>query len=132
MALRPVPTHPPDDEPIGALVSRVTDDVRRIVRAEVGLVQLRVEAGARAARASAGGFAAALVLALGGVGALVAALVLGIATVVPLAPWLAALVIGIALLVLGVGAGIVAVAILRRGLATALEPVDIEVTTRER
>jgi hypothetical protein len=131
LALRPATTHPPDDEPLSVLVARLGEDVRRIVRAEVALVQVRVDAGVEAARAAAGGLVAAVVLALAAVGALVAGAVLLLATLVPLATWIAALIVGGVLLVLGALAGVAAVGILKRGLRVALEP-EVEVIGRER
>ena len=130
MALRSVATHPSDDEPLGALVARVGDDVGRIVRAEIGLVQVRVEAAASAARATAGAIALAIVLVAAGVGALVAGVVLAIATLVPLAAWIAAASIGGTLLVLATIVGGAAMGALRRGMRDALAPVEVEVTRR--
>jgi hypothetical protein len=129
LALRPATT--PDDESLSALVARVGDDVRRIVRAEMSLVQVRAEAAAKAARAAAGGLIAAVVLALAAVGVLVAGLVLLVATLVPLATWIAALIVGGVLLLVGVIAGVAAVSILKRGFRTALEP-EVEVIRDER
>jgi hypothetical protein len=130
LALRPA-THPPDDERLSVLVSRLGDDVRRIVRAEVALVQVRVDAGVGAARAAAGGLVAAVVLALSAVGAVVSGAILLLATLVPLATWIAALIVGGVLLLLGALAGVVAVRILKRGLRVALEP-EVEVIAHER
>lgn len=127
MAIRPAITHPPDDEPFGVLVSRLGDDVRRIVRAEVALVQVRVEASVGAVRAATGGLLAAALFVLGAFGALVAALVMLVATLVPLTTWIAASIVGGALLLLGAIVAAVAIAVLKRGLRAALQPADVEV-----
>src|SRR2546423_150576 len=66
-ALRaPVPS---EHESFGGLVVRLGDDVRRIVRAEIGLVQLRVSAALEAGRTAGVGLGLRLLLALRGLGA---------------------------------------------------------------
>jgi hypothetical protein len=97
----PAPAEPVQEEPLGALVGRLGSDVGRIVRAELGLVQVRATAAGQAVQAAAIWLGVAVVLALAGLGALTAAAVAGLAVVVP--TWLAALIVGGTFVLLGVG-----------------------------
>jgi len=119
-ALRAPARH--DEESVGALVSRVGTDVQRIVRGEIRLVQVRVNAALDVAKAAGGGLALALVCGLAGVGALVAGIVLAVALVLPV--WAAALVVGGAFLVVGVAVTLVEVRGVRHGMREALRPSE--------
>jgi hypothetical protein len=86
---------------VGALVTRLTTDVTRILRAELALIQVRLTAIGRAVRVSGVRLAVGAALGLIGVGALTAGLVLLLATRMP--PWSAAFAVGaVLLLVAGV------------------------------
>ena len=92
---------PSEQESVGALVTRLTTDVTRILRAELALVQVRFAAIGRAVRVSAVRLAVGAAFGLVGVGALAAGLVLLLATRMP--PWSAAFAVGaVLLLVAGV------------------------------
>jgi hypothetical protein len=119
---------PSEQESVGALVSRLSGDVTRIVRAEVRLLQLRASALADALKAAGGLIAVGVVLALAGLGALVAGLVLVVAIWLP--AWAAALVVGGGVLVLAVVMLLVQVRVLSRGVAEALVPTG-EVAAEE-
>jgi len=114
-----------EEEPLGALVGRLGTDVRRIVQAEMRLLQIRTLAGIDAVRSTGFGLAVGLVLALGGVGAVVAGLILLMAFWIP--AWMAALVVGGALVAVG---GVIAGAelrVLRGRLGEAVAPIELEV-----
>ncbi len=120
---------PSDQESVGTLVSRLGNDVTRVVRAEIGLVQTRVNAAVEAVRAAGALLAVGLVLALGGVGALVAGLVLVVATALP--AWAAAFVVAGGLLLL---AGIllaVQVRVVTGGVREALSDVQVQIRGEE-
>jgi hypothetical protein len=124
----PARPEPIQEEPIGTLVSRLGNDVGRIVRAEIGLVQVRAVAAGEAVRGAALWLGVGIVLALAGLGALTVAAIAALALVLPL--WLAALIVGAATLVLGT----VAIAVRARSLtqevrdAVAAEAHEMAVT----
>ena len=122
MALR-VPA-PNEQESVGALVLRLRDDVTRIVRAETHLLQLRLSAALRVAKAGGPGLAVAGVMALGGVGAIIAGLILLVALVLP--AWAAALAVGGGFLLVGAILALVEVRVVTGGMNEALAPVDGE------
>ena len=91
------------DEPIGAVIHRLSEQIPELVRSELRLAQAELAEKGRHAGKGAGMFGGAGLVALYGVGALVAAAILGLATV--LEPWIAAAAIGAGLLLI---AGILA------------------------
>ena len=99
----------------GELVSRVSQDVSRLVRDEVQLAKVEVSSKAKQAGIGAGMFGAAGLLALYGLGVLIATAVLALALVVP--AWLAALIVAV---VLFIAAGVAA--LLGRNRVTAATP----------
>ena len=116
---------PTEQESVGSLVSRLADDVTRIVRAEMALVQARAAAVAGAVRAAGAMLAAGIVLMLGGLGALVAAVVLVVAQW--LLPWVAALLVGSGFMILGIILLAMQGRVLSNGIREALTDVSIEV-----
>jgi membrane protein len=93
----------PQDQPVGQLVSDATEQITRLVRAEMRLAATELQRTAKRLGVGAGLLSGAGVLVVYGGAALVAALLLGLASA--LVPWLAALIVGGA--VLGV-AGVLA------------------------
>jgi uncharacterized membrane protein YqjE len=83
------------DASLAELISRVSDDAKKLVRAEVALAKAELSGKAKAAGIGAGMFGAAGVIVWFAVAVLIAAAVLGLAVVWPY--WLAALVVGVAL-----------------------------------
>jgi uncharacterized membrane protein YqjE len=113
---------PSDQESVGALIQRVGTDVSRIVRAEIRLVQVRIAEAGRVVKATGLGLAAAVVLALAGLGAVTAGVVLLVASVMP--PWIAAFVVGGGFLVVAAVLLLIEVRLLTRGVGEALSPVE--------
>lgn len=106
MTQQATPSPPPTgDEPLGALVHRLTEQVPELVRSELRLAQAELKEKGKSAGVGAGAFGAAGLLALYGVGCLIAAAIIALALAVP--AWLSALIVGGALLL---AAGLVAIA----------------------
>ncbi|MEI5672918.1 MULTISPECIES: phage holin family protein [unclassified Nocardioides] len=80
------------DEPIGAVVHRLSEQVPELVRSEVRLAQAELTQKGKAAGLGLAGFGAAGVLALYGLGAFLAAGIAALALVLPV--WAAALIVG--------------------------------------
>jgi uncharacterized membrane protein YqjE len=93
------------DEPVGALVHRLTEQVPELIRSEMRLAQAELAAKGKKAGLGLGMFSAAGLLAFLGLATLVATAVLGLAEVLP--AWAAALVVAVVLLA---GAGVAALA----------------------
>ncbi|MGJ9413953.1 phage holin family protein [Aeromicrobium sp. CF4.19] len=92
------------DEPsTGELITRASDDISAVVRAEIALAKNDLQQSGKRLGLGAGLFGVAGILSLYGVGALLAAAILALAG--PLAPWLAALIVaGSLFLVSGIAA----------------------------
>jgi hypothetical protein len=88
----------PTQLPIGELIAKATEQISRLVREEMQLARLEMQAKVKHAGIGVGMFGAAGIVALFGVGALVATAILALATV--MAAWLAALVVGAVLFAL--------------------------------
>jgi uncharacterized membrane protein YqjE len=80
-----------DDEPLGAIVHRLTEQVPELVRSELRLAQAELTDKGKAAGIGAGLFSAAGLLGLFALGTLIAAAVLALDLVLP--AWAAALVV---------------------------------------
>src|SRR5262249_54017298 len=113
---------PSEDESIPALVQRVGIDIRRIVRTEVRLVQLRARAALDVVRAAGIGLVAAIVLGMAGLGIVLAGAVIVLGTVIPM--WIAAFAIGGGLLLLAGVLTLIEIRVLTHGVNEALAPVD--------
>lgn len=111
---------PSEQESVGALVARLGTDVTRIVRAEIGLFQVRVSS-ALDARAGIG-LAAGVVLGVVGLTLVMLGVVYLLAHVMPL--WVAAFVVGGALIAVSAVLAATMVRTLRRGVKAALADVD--------
>jgi hypothetical protein len=122
---RPLPPAPSEHESLAALVSRLGNDVRRIVQAEIGLVQARAGSILGAMRAAGVLIGVGVCLALGGLGALVAGIVLVVA--IWLQPWAAALVVGGAMLLIAAGLLYAQARVVRTGVEDAMSEVRVEV-----
>lgn len=79
----------------GELVSRLTEDMSRLVRDELRLAQAELTEKGKRAGMGAGLFGGAGLVGLYGLGALVAAAILALALVLP--GWLAAIIVGVVL-----------------------------------
>lgn len=111
-------TGPPGEtDSTGELVSRLSQDVSRLVRDELRLAQVEVAGKAKKAGIGAGLLGGAGVIALYGVGVLIATAILALALV--LDAWLAALIVAVVLLVV---AGIAAL-IGKKRVTEAAPPV---------
>jgi uncharacterized membrane protein YqjE len=87
---------PTGDEPLGALVHRLTEQVPELIRSELKLAQAELKEKGKRAGIGAGAFGVAGLLALYGVACLLAAAIIALALAVE--PWLAALIVGAVLL----------------------------------
>lgn len=83
---------------VGELVSKVSDQLSRLVRGELQLAQIQLAEKGKRLGVGAGFFAVAALAALYALGVLLAAAVLGLAVVLP--AWLSALIIGVVLLII--------------------------------
>ena len=113
---------PSEDESVAALVQRMGADVRRIVRAEIALVQLRVTAALRVFKAAGGGLVAAAVLALAGFGIVMAGVVMVVALLIP--TWLAAFAVGGGLLLVAAVLVAIELRVLTQGVNEVLSPIN--------
>jgi uncharacterized membrane protein YqjE len=99
------PPQPTGDEPLGALVHRLTEQVPELIRSELRLAQEELKEKGKSAGLGVGAFGAAGLLALYGVACLLAAAIIALALAVE--AWLAALIVGVVLLA---AAGVAALA----------------------
>lgn len=128
----PAPPTPPDPEhlSIGQLVSRLTEQAARLVRAEIDLAKAELQLRAQNAAIGIGMFVVAGVLSLYGLGWLLNSAALGLANVMP--AWLAALIVGVVLLALTATLALLGNRALSRGMpptperATENVKLDIE------
>jgi len=97
-------TREAQDKPVAELFRQLSTQTATLVRKEIRLAQLELQAKGRRAGVGAGMFGGAGLVALYGVGALVAAAILGLATALD-EDWLAAVIVGAVLLLI---AGILA------------------------
>lgn len=89
---------PPEPTSLGALLSKVTEQMSRLVRDEFQLAQAQLTEKGKRLGVGAAAFAAAALFALYAFGVLLAAAVLGLSIIV--SPWLAAIIVGVVLLVI--------------------------------
>jgi uncharacterized membrane protein YqjE len=99
------PTTHSSDEPIGALVHRLSEQIPELVRSELRLAQAELAQKGKKAGLGVGMFSAAGLLAFLGISTLVACAILALALVLP--GWAAALIVAV---VLFAGAGVAALA----------------------
>ena len=108
-----LPGGPTEQATIGTLVGRLSEQISRLVRAEIASAKTELTTKAKGIGIGAGLIAAGLVVALYALGVLLYAAVTGIANALPL--WLSALIVGVALLlVTGILVG-VGVKLLKKG-----------------
>ena len=96
-------TRPSDEQPIGALVHRLSEQIPELVRSELRLAQAELTEKGKRAGLGIGMFSAAGILAFLGLSTLVATLILVLALVLP--AWAAALIVAVLLFA---GAGVAA------------------------
>lgn len=99
------PTTHRTDEPLGALVHRLSEQIPELVRSELRLAQAEITEKGKRAGLGIGMFSAAGLLAFLGLATLVATAILALAHVLP--DWAAALIVAVLLLA---GAGVAALA----------------------
>jgi hypothetical protein len=119
-----IPAAPSEQDSLGTLITRLGVDLARIVRAEVGLLGMRLVAAVEVLKTVTVSMVAGVVLATTGFGLTMLAVVFLLARWLP--SWAAALIVGGVLL--GVGIGLAAIA-LRTGasdVSTALTTNPIE------
>jgi len=93
------------EEPLGALVHRLTEQVPQLIRSELRLAQAELAEKGKKAGIGLGAFGAAGLIALYGLGALIAGLILLLALVLP--AWASALIVAGVLFVIAAIAAIV-------------------------
>lgn len=98
------PTTRTSDEPFGALVHRLSEQIPELVRSELRLAQAELTEKGKKAGLGAGLFSAAGLLAFFGVATLIATAVIALALVLP--AWAAGLIVAGALLVAAAGAAL--------------------------
>ncbi len=113
-------TGQPDTDSVGGLVSDMSAQVSRLVRAELQLAQADLQQKGKKAGAGAGLFGGAAVLGLYALGCFITAAILALALVI--AGWLAALLVGVVLVVVAAIAALVG----RRQVKEAVPPVPTE------
>jgi uncharacterized membrane protein YqjE len=86
---------PPSDASTGQLVSKLSEDMSRLIRDELRLAQIEMTEKGKRAGIGAGLFGGAGLIALYGLGCFIAAAILGLAAGIP--GWLAALIVGVIL-----------------------------------
>jgi uncharacterized membrane protein YqjE len=107
----------PEKQSTGELVSRLSEDMSRLVRDEMRLAQAELTEKGKRAGIGVGMFGVAGLLALYGVGVLIATVILALALAMP--AWLAALIVGVVLLA---AAGVAAL-LGKKEVAQAAPPV---------
>ncbi|MQW75864.1 phage holin family protein [Nocardioides sp. dk4132] len=93
------------EEPLGALVHRLTEQVPQLIRSELRLAQAELTEKGKKAGLGLGAFGAAGLIALYGLGALIAGLILLLALVLP--AWASALIVAGVLFVIAAIAAVV-------------------------
>ena len=113
---------PSEQESVGVLVTRLGTDLTRIVRAEIGLFQVRVSSGLHAAKGAGIGLAAGVVLGVVGLTLVMLGVVFLLARLMPL--WGAAFAVGGGLIVVSAIVAAMMVRTLRHGVTAALAVAD--------
>jgi len=108
------PDAPEDPRSLGQLVSDLSEQAARLVRAEIELAKAEVTGKAKQAGIGAGLLAGAAVLAMYMLAAFIATAIIGLANVV--APWLAALIVSLVLLLVTALLGLLGVRHLKKGV----------------
>ena len=98
------PTTRTTDEPLGALVHRLSEQIPDLVRSEMRLAQAELTQKGKRAGLGIGMFSAAGLLALFGLATLIATAVIALSLVVP--AWAAGLIVAAVLLVAAAGVGL--------------------------
>ena len=98
------PTTPTQDEPVGALVHRLSEQIPELVRSELRLVQAELAEKGKRAGLGIGMFSAAGLLAFYGIATLIATAVIALALVLPW--WASSLIIAGVLLLAALGAAL--------------------------
>lgn len=125
------PDAPEDPRSLGRLVSDLSEQAARLVRAEIDLAKAEVSAKAKELGIGIGLLAGAGVLALYMLSAFIATAIIGLATVLP--AWLAALIVSVVLLILTVVLALLGIRRLKDGAPPvperALENLQEDVAT---
>jgi len=98
------PTTPTQDEPVGALVHRLSEQIPELVRSELRLAQAELAEKGKRAGLGIGMFSAAGLLAFYGIATLIATAVIALALVLPW--WASSLIIAGVLLLAALGAAL--------------------------
>jgi hypothetical protein len=121
------PAAPSEQDSLGALISRLGSDIARLLRAEAGLLGMRLVAAVDVMKTLTVGMLVGIVLSMTGFAFTMGAVVLALARWLP--PWTAALIVGGVLLTLGVAIAAAAVRTGARDVAAALTTDPIETHT---
>ncbi len=108
------PDAPEDPRSLGRLVSDLSEQATRLVRAEIGLAKAEVTTKAKQAGVGAGLLAGAAVLGLYAFAGLLTTAILGLATALP--AWLAALIVSVVLLLITAVLALIGVNRLKKGV----------------
>jgi hypothetical protein len=118
------PAAPSEQDSLGTLVSRLGADIARLLRAEAGLLGMRLVAAVDVIKTLTVGMLAGIILCMTGFAFTMSAAVLALARWLP--PWAAALIVGGVLLALGVVLAVTAVRAGARDVTAALTTDPIE------
>ena len=125
------PDSPDDPRSLGKLVSDLSEQASRLVRAEIDLAKAEVTTKAKQLGLGAGLLAAAALIGLYTLAALIATAIIGLSNA--LAPWLAALVVSLVLLLITAVLALVGVSRVRKGVPPtperAIEGIKEDVDT---
>ena len=107
------PDAPDDPRSLGKLVSDLSEQASRLVRAEIDLAKAEVQTKAKQMGIGAGLLAGAAVIGLYTLGAFIATAIIGLSNAVE--PWLAALIVSVVLLLITAVLALIGVSRLRKG-----------------
>lgn len=124
MGIPATPAAPSEQDSLGALITRLGVDLARIVRAETGLLGMRLVSAVDVLKTVTVSMVAGIVFATTGFGLTMLAIVFVLARWLP--PWAAALLVGGVLLGLGIGLAATAVRTGARDVSAALTTNPIE------
>jgi membrane protein len=124
MGIAATPAAPSEQDSLGTLISRLGTDIARLLRAEAGLLGMRLVAAVDVIQTLTVGMLAGIILSMTGFAFTMGAIVLVLARWLP--PWAAALIVGGVLLALGVALATTAVRGGARDVTAALTTNPIE------
>lgn len=124
MGIPVTPAAPSEQDSLGSLITRLGADIARLLRAEAGLLGMRLVAAVDVMKTLTVGMLAGIILSMTGFAFTMGAVVLALARWLP--PWAAALLVGGVLLVLGAALAATALRAGARDVTAALTTNPIE------